>query len=178
MDDATKRRFDAIASLRTGLWNNFNERRTYEWKLTLGLWTVAAIFISSFLFSGPPKICDERVRWGGYILAAGAIFLHWSFLRGLSRANATDRKVMRYDENILRSLSGAELSKELDCEITCWSKAREQRFLGDWSYGAQFGITIFLYAAIALLLSSVRLSSPMEEGDVKIPTQVSLPKSK
>lgn len=148
MDETGKRRFDAIATLWKNNWENFNERRKYEWKLAFGIWTAPAIFISRFVFEEPPRP-EIGIKVGACILALVAIVAHYLFLWGLLKKENRDIRIMVHYQGFLHTLSGLVLSPELEY------KPKEIRWFTpfrDWSCRTQVAITAVLYATVILLV--------------------------
>jgi len=86
-----KERAGTMAQMHEVAWLNFDRRRSYEWKLSLGVWTAIAVFIALSLDA---KIDAERVanvRTGFYVLAPIVFLIQAIFLFQIKTANACDQ---------------------------------------------------------------------------------------
>lgn len=91
MNDETATKLQALEALWSGARQRFEQRRSYEWKVSLALWTGLALLPVTLLgdsrrlqFTVPP-ICLVGT------LAAGAAILHWIWLVGLWASYDHDR---------------------------------------------------------------------------------------
>lgn len=90
MDDNQKFHFDACMKQAEYFRSNFDQRRQYEWKVTIGIWTslIGGIIFIKKPFSVP------------YVLMALLIFGYGYFwLRPLWRANNGDKQKARFFQN-------------------------------------------------------------------------------
>ena len=138
--------FEQLKALREIAWSSFKERREFEWRVALGLWTALAAFISLTLgkdvqFRGnAPLICSIVV---GVVLFA----LHVYFVAGIVRGNKVDRAMAHHYAAEMRQLAGSVLPTDLDSRV-----AKHQRQVGLRSYAHvfQLGVTAVLCAAAVL----------------------------
>lgn len=149
MDTNTKNRFDSIALLWKGAWDNFNNRRVYEWKICLAIWTVFAIFIGSNI-SGDYKIFDIKIIVGIILIGGLITIIHARWIFGLGRANRVDREIAIHYERILQKLSNSEFSEKLEKRIK--SPRLQMGKVSNWSHSTQIGITLLLYLASILII--------------------------
>jgi len=142
-----------LEALRQAAYESFNDRRSYEWKLSLAIWTALAIVIVGVvqpLKDGNPFPFHGR----RYAIIAGiaglmVIFLHIYFSNCVARANAIDRKKARdYNRRIESSLNleDTDLKKEINDQIKKLPSAPEHPLMQWWQWGhlVQIALTILL----------------------------------
>lgn len=123
-----------LAEFGAGRWDS---RRTYEWKLSLGLWALLAAAIYGFRVETIP----------GWIFVLGMIAYLW-WIKNLWWSNYIDRQLMRAYRDHARSLLAAHHIKyeyKFKRDLVSWVADRPNLnsyigFLFDWS--AQFQLTI------------------------------------
>ncbi len=148
MDTNSKNKFDALATLWKGAWENFNVRRQYEFKFTFALWTAFAAFISIIITSESETINHNYLI--GTIIIGGLIsLLHLWFIVGIGRAHNLDREIAIHYERKMQLLSDSEFPQELKTKIT-QSHKRMGKLLRNWSHFTQAIITILLYLGAIL----------------------------
>lgn len=92
MDDKIKNRFDSLAILWKGAWEQFNERRKYEFQISLAIWTALASFTALILTGKDIRFEPKVDKWAG--LGLCIIFLIYAFWRHhVTKANRKDKKV-------------------------------------------------------------------------------------
>jgi hypothetical protein len=147
--------------LRLAAYNSFNDRRSYEWKFALAIWTTLALIIAGLL---QPIKADEqfplhkqKYRIAALVVAGLIMLLHVYFNYGVARANMIDRKKVRnYADHIEARLAirTTELQKEIDLQVA--NLPQSPRVIWwQWGHIVQIGLT-FLLALIAALLFWVR----------------------
>lgn len=112
MDEAAKRRFDAILELLNGCWQKTADRRTYEWRITLTLWTGFAMLIGVLLTSDIGT-ASPAVSVGVFIIGFLIVCAHGLFLWGVAVMQTADRKMALHYEKILQNLSEAAFDEGL-----------------------------------------------------------------
>jgi hypothetical protein len=95
MTSDEKARFDAFETLRQAAWNNFDHRRSYEWKLAISLWTALAAFTGAVI-TRPTDPALPAVRGSVWLVAVGGlavtlIHAYWSY--NCKVRNDRDRKL-------------------------------------------------------------------------------------
>jgi hypothetical protein len=122
-----KDKFDGCMKLAEFAIKNFHGRREYEWKITLGYWTILAAAIVS-----GDKIKAAVQAW--VVLTSSLIFaIVW--LRGVWVANANDKKrAFHYRDSAVTVLNDPEHKvvgepEPIDCRNSEWWTG----FLADWS---------------------------------------------
>ena len=145
MNEDVKRVFDALAELWSGRWENFNQRRIYEWKLSLAIWGAATAFIIGCISGKFPQVGLPVLYWT--IAIAGAIaVLHITWLYGLGVNNENDRTVMHDYEERMRQLVLADFKPR---------QFEKSGPLLNWSHGPQVGITLLLYLGAILAAQTI-----------------------
>jgi hypothetical protein len=147
-----------LTRLRKAAYDSFDQRRSYEWKLSFGIWTAMAAF-SAMLVTQP--INEGRALpvagvWSVLataLVAAAIAYVHIKFLSGMGRAHNADRLISWHYEREMRDRLlvlpfGSELDEELD-------RLRSRMgTIGNWSYFSQYAITLLLGAAAVLAMVS------------------------
>ena len=49
MTDDERNRFESMDSLRQAAYDSFNDRRSYEWKFSLSIWTALAVLLAGLV---------------------------------------------------------------------------------------------------------------------------------
>lgn len=49
-------RFNALEVLRVAAWRNYDDRRSYEWKFSFGLWTALVVATGALIIGEPEKV--------------------------------------------------------------------------------------------------------------------------
>ena len=141
MNEDEKRLFDALESQRKAHYESFDQRRSYEWKLSFGLWTAMAAFIAALVTKPvepgrPLPVSGCRADWMTGIVAVSIVAVHAMFLIGMRRSNNADRRMswhferhmreellkLPFDEALRREL---ELLRERMARVTNWSDASQ-----------------------------------------------------
>lgn len=146
MDTETKSRFDAIAALWKGAWEQFNERRKFEFQISLAVWTALASF-TALVISNEKVTFEKDVRTGTIICIVLICIIYVIWTLGLTRSNAYDKKIAIHYAKILRQLS----SSQFDAELENLLKKNQKSLTRFWSQASQIGVTLVL--AIAAILS-------------------------
>lgn len=98
-----------LEALRLAAYNSFNDRRGYEWKLSLAIWSALAVVLAGlvqakevFPFRGP------LYGHAGLGLGLLIVLLHIYFNKGMAHANAIDRLKERMFSELIKSTAGLE----------------------------------------------------------------------
>jgi hypothetical protein len=128
-------------------WNQFNERRRYEIKISLTFWTaLAAATAGSLNLPSLPAIPGGRVS---LILAAIFVFLlHIIWCAGIGRAQLADRKIAIFYERQLQKIIKTEFDDELKRLLDNLKK--KMGGITNWTYIFQLGLTAFLCIVLVL----------------------------
>ena len=152
MNEDAKRRFDAVAVLWKGCWDRIKERRTYEWKTTLTLWTALALLVGALLTNALPA--GAMLSAGVGVLGALVVAAHWVYLAGLGKRHADDREMAIHYERILRNLTGSDFDPALKDRLATVTKHHRSLFR-EWSRRVQASVSFILWLT-ALLTSLYR----------------------
>src|SRR5258708_18251334 len=105
-----------MEALRLASYTSFNDRRSYEWKLSLAIWTAAAVLVAGLVQRANPgevfPFHGETYGIVATIVGALIVLMHMCFNVGIARANSIDR----LKERILSDLIKSELALERDLE--------------------------------------------------------------
>jgi hypothetical protein len=167
MTEEEKKLFDALSTMWSGAWKQFNERRNYEWKLSLGVWTACASFIG-LVITG--RISPHLEGWP---IAAALAFLglllvlvHCYFLCGLDHACHNDMDIAKHYELKMQSLSQSPFPDKLEDRL---KEARGRTGLKNWSIVSQAAITLILlllcYLAVLMTGRVQNTQSQLEPPD-------------
>lgn len=147
MTEVEKNQFDALSTLWKGAWDQFNERRKYEFQISIAVWTAIGSF-SGFLLSKDNLKIDKTFAIGVIIGLIWILVLYFNWTYGLAKANKKDRsKAFHYEvkmQNLSRSNFGVGHQNSIQrTGSSVW-------ILTNWSHGTQIWITcIFTLIAIA-----------------------------
>lgn len=93
--DKKKLQLEYLEALRLAAYTSFNDRRSYEWKLSLSVWTALAILIAGLLQPGQPNAVfpfhGGRYVFGAILVGLAVVALHIYYSNGIARANTIDR---------------------------------------------------------------------------------------
>ena len=147
---------------------NFDRRRSYEWKLSLALWTAITAFIALTLRG---EIEMETINWAIgvviFFVCAVILILQGYFLVMTFKASDIDKKKSWYYEKGLNALIDTDWEKLTDInsmklrnEIQNY-KNLKPRFGGYWSCVVHVGITfILLFGAVCVLRMKTHTQRP------------------
>jgi hypothetical protein len=154
MDGKERRRFESLESLRSAAYNSMNDRRSYEWKLSLSIWTTLAVSIAGILQPAskeaafPLKGCIWAIPI--YALAIAAIvFIHGYWSDKAARRNKIDTEKAHTYEDEMKKMSGVAFSGALQKKIDEPSKREGWT---EWSHLAQIMITLILGLLLLVIL--------------------------
>ena len=160
MTEEEQRRFDSLETLRAAAYASFNDRRGYEWKFSLSIWSALAVLLAGLvqpIKQGEVFPFHGTCAWAAFALAGlllvalHAVWSHWA-----SRANYIDNKIQfHFRDEMINNTLKLPFSSELN-EFIKEHLQREPSF--GWtqrSHLVQVCIT-FLLAAGAVLIVYVR----------------------
>lgn len=138
-----KTRLEALEKLRNVAWEEFNNRRIYEWKMSMGIWTALAAFIALIL-TGRVEISFNF--W--HILIAALVIvimvcIHFYFMHKLFESNSIARDKEFFFENVIMEILTIHYSSELRDRIGKRQAAKDKCFL-DWAHWVQLAVTLVL----------------------------------
>jgi len=166
--DQTKKpepdRLKYLDVLRLAAYQSFNDRRGYEWKLSLAIWTPLAVLVAGLVQPGKEgNVFPIHGQWYGVLACMAGIAivgLHIYFNNGVAKANNIDRtKVRMYEDQIHSSLTFNKTDKyreekdTLARQIKMRSKPPDSPSWQWWQWGhrAQVGITLLLTIAVVAI---------------------------
>lgn len=151
MDDKTRNQFESLATLWKGAWEQFNERRKYEFQILISIWTALASFTALILSSEKVSFPKEVFIWSRNGLAA--IFIVYVYGRVyLEKTNRKDFKIALHYERMLQKLSNSEFDVTLKKKLEKSKLVQKLPFL-NWAPLFQIAITlIFCIAALLAVL--------------------------
>ena len=116
----------------------FDTRRQYEWKFTIGVWTLLALGIRALMDKAP-----RPPQWAAVLVVA----LHCIWLRGIWVANDNDKRVAAYFRDQAESLlidSHYVITTHSPSPHVWTERAWWTGFLTDWSDMSQLATTVGL----------------------------------
>ena len=145
LKDDEKRAAEVLLSLQASAFNSFNERRRYEWRLCISVWTASAVLLG-FLLKGEIQAVSLWIKWALTGFAAFMIVLHAIWMKGAGRRNRADIHVAYFWEEKTRDVLDVKYPPELESELQAL-RAKSGR-LTSWSFFFQLATTILLALAI------------------------------
>lgn len=147
MTDDSKKLFDATFELYSHSWKQFNERRNYEFKISLTLWAaLAAAIAGSLRLTTLPMIPGGRFTLS--LVAVFAVSLHTIWCFGVGRAQRAERDIAFFYERKLQKLIQAEFDEKLNASLE--GLRRTMGLLKNWTYIFQLGVTAFLSTTLVV----------------------------
>lgn len=159
--DETGKLLVHLEVMRASAYKSFSDRRDYEWKFCISLWTVLIVYVSALVIG--PIETGKPMGVTGWPLVLGTLIggllviaVHWRWTRGLSRANAINQEMADQITDQMRSLLefpwNESIRKLLPDVIATRGK---DRHVLHWSHDSELAITILL-AALAVAAAIVR----------------------
>ena len=155
MTEIDRWRFESLETLRSAAYNSFNDRRGYEWKFSISLWTALAIVLAGLL--QPTKSGESFPLHGPWVwkLAAltsfGLVFLHAMWNHWASKANKIDTAIAQHFRNKMHDMLEVPFDSGLNNTIT---EHRRHHKVG-WrqpSHLVQMLVTALLSTAAVLII--------------------------
>lgn len=155
MEEPERRRFESIETLRRAAYERFNDRRAYEWKFSLGIWTAEAVFLAGLVQPVEVGEISPMTARGAWIAAAMAgtllVAVHGYWSKRAARAHSIDKEVSHFFGNAMQEMLNLPFSDGVAKEISDLRKAKDWKL---WSHTAQATITLLLAAAIVLVIAA------------------------
>jgi len=155
MTEEEKRRFESLETLRVAAYTSFNDRRGYEWKLALSIWTALAIFLAGLV--QPAKTGEAFPLHGPCVWVAFAVaglvvvILHSFWSNWASRAHYIDNKIQyHFRDEMINNGVKLPLSQELVTFIACHLQREPTHGWTQRSHLVQVGITALLVLAVVV----------------------------
>lgn len=147
--------------LRASAYKSFSDRREYEWKFCMALWTVLIVYISALVIG--PMESGKPLGVRGWPLFLGTlvgsvlmVVVHWRWTKGLSRANAINQEMADQITDQMRSLLQFAWNDSVRGLLPDVISTRgHDRHVRHWSHDSEIAITILL-AALAAAAAFVR----------------------
>lgn len=153
MTEEERRRFESLETLRHAAYVSFSDRRSYEWKLSLGIWTALAVLLAGLLQPAQPgEVFPVKSPWAWVVatVVAGALaFLHLCWSEGASRRNNVDVEVADHYASEMQRMLNVPYGEALCWEIACLPSRRGWK---TWSHLAQISITVLLGIAAVVIV--------------------------
>ena len=148
--DETAKLLAALESVRSASYQAFSDRRDYEWKFCVALWTVFIIYVSA-LVVGPVE-AGKAFGVTGWPLflgtVGGSLLMFWAHLKwtiGISVANSVNLQMAEQMTESMRDLLQFQWTQSIQ---DCHRKIREMRSKGQhwrhWSHSVELFITLLL----------------------------------
>jgi hypothetical protein len=145
MKEDEERLFKALDMLRSAAWTSFDQRRTYEWKFCIALWTALAVFTGALVTQSTDSTKTFHLKGIWPVLLTGTIgfavaAIHAYWIKGIGEANTVDRKVSYVYEKKMCPLIAVSHSDEILPIV----RPRHSRMgmLGNYSHMSQVAITV------------------------------------
>ncbi len=133
-----------MAQFRIAAWTSFDRRRDYEWKVSLGIWTVLAT-LTGILLSKEIAVSGMVVFGGSLLFVVTIVALQSYWQKGIANANDTDRAVADYYASLMaEELRIPLLPPEL-------KEKMRLRQTGLKSYSHRFQILVTIVLGFALI---------------------------
>lgn len=153
MTDDERNRFESMDSLRQAAYDSFNDRRSYEWKFSLSIWTALAVLLAGIV--QPAKDGASFPLKGAAVWLVAAIvgvllvLLHAYWNNGASRANSVDKGVALYFARAMQAMLSLPFDGDLEKKIEALPKTEGWT---QWSHLAQVAITALLALAVVSII--------------------------
>lgn len=153
MTEEERRKFESAETLRQAAYCSFNDRRVYEWKLNLAIWTFLAVLLAGLVQPSKDGELFPLKGTGAWLSAAilgGLVILvhaYWS--DGAARANAIDKAIARHYARIMHEVVAPPFDQELTDRIAALPKQVGWR---QWTHLAQIAITTILVVAAVVIV--------------------------
>lgn len=155
MNGEERNRFDSINALRQASYASFNDRRGYEWKLALAIWSALAILLARLV--QPTKdgttfpLNGDSVWIAASIVGVLLIVLHAYWSNGAARANRADRTIEHHYMKAMQSVLALPFDKDVQAVIDALPRSPKGGWR-HWSHLAQVGITALLVLVSIVVL--------------------------
>ena len=154
MDEESKKKFDSLAILWKGAWDNFHERTKYDWKFCLAFWTVFVGLIYILIHEDITLKKEYIPLWPLWVWALfiGLVstLVHICWICGIKRADNLDRLIAIHYEEKMQDISNSRFDEKLQKKIDeVRRKWDEDRFC--YSHKLQIGITCMLYLSAIII---------------------------
>jgi len=154
MTKEEKNRFDALELLRAAAYSSFNDRRSYEWKMCISIWTPFALYIG-YLVTKQSHVSETNLAIGTAAVSALVLVIQVFWTIGLSRANRIDNG---FELSIRKELYAAlNYSTPITIQKDIDKANRTKGTLWHWSHRTQLLLTLLL-GIVATIAAALRHS--------------------
>ena len=151
-NDESAKLIAALELIRAAAYKSFTDRRDYEWKFCITLWTVITIYVSA-LVVGPVET-GKALGVAGWPLFVGTVVaslllfvVHWHWTIGIARANALNLEMFDQLTEEMRAILEFQWNEGIRKRILAIVPTRDaERHRHHWSHSAELAITILLGA--------------------------------
>ena len=144
-----KERFDSLHALWKGAWENFHERRRYEWKFSFGIWTALVLIAGQIALveikNQPTPLSRALLILLSVIILVGILLTHVWWLVAVRQAHKTDRNIADCYENEMLKITNGELLEKL-ADVVKKDK------VGWWGTVVPIIITVLLTLLVVVVL--------------------------
>jgi len=149
MTEEERKRFESITTLMQSAYDSFNDRRSYEWKLSLSIWTALALLLVGLVQTAKFPVSFPFSVIISAIMGAILIYLHIFFSHGVARANSIDKDVFLHYNKEMNKIVNLPFPKKLQDDI---DNLPHNKGWWQWSHRSQIFITILLVMAAVVLI--------------------------
>ena len=89
---------EALKALRDSSFQRWDKRRSYEWQLSISIWTAVAAFCALLLNKDTAIVKGEDVASGVALIGSIIVISHWLYLEGMFTHTIGDAGVLRWAE--------------------------------------------------------------------------------
>lgn len=133
-----KDRIDALLALADARWRDFNTRRSFEWKVTIGLWTAQALFATFVFRTNVKSVSNSQIVFLGAIFAVIIYIYAFRWTKGIWESNEKNKQDARDYWKLADEALGIPSERyERD-------KTSADSFMSDFSNGSQVSMTVLL----------------------------------
>lgn len=141
LTDAQKRALDGLEAVRRSYYKCFSDRRDFEWKLSMAIWTSMTIYLSALVVGKGSMTVEPRLLiWGTFSSALFLTLIHAVWLFGTGKANALDKSQAFEAADAMREVLHLRWSPKLQARV---DRKRDSGSFG-WSQLSQLLITALL----------------------------------
>lgn len=165
MNDTEKNLAELFVAQMDLYYSNFDRRRVYEWKLSLGIWTALAAFIA-LTFEGKIVLPSTPLLLVAVLLGL-LLSTHAFFLIMVTNANDIDKGKAHFCEEQLIKITKANYLADEKISKALTSA----RKFGYWSVAVHLAIDLILLSSILMMFVTAR-NAP-ESVDIPVNSNLS-----
>lgn len=158
LDENTTKLLTVMESLRAAAYKSFTDRREYEWKFCIALWSALAFVDTALVFGRNGLQTDipnqTALFWGTAITAVIVIGAHAWWTKGLARASRIDAKKGDEVTDKMCDLLGFQWSDDLKCLFREVARTRGSIF--HWAHVVELVITGLLAVIAVVAVAYIR----------------------